>query len=810
VSEGYLYEHIPWAYITHHHEGVVAHHDGTYQRTFAFSPPDIESTSPVFIEQLSGKFNDAVKRLGTGWGVQYEAVRFEVREYEGGVFRRLASYLIDAERESAFLKPGRHFITDFFMTFTYKPPDANIQKVKGVFIKSAEEREKSGEEEVEKFVRQSGEITGILQNYLYMTPLDNQQTAAYLHNSLSMNRQAVRFPTTAVLLNRLLPDQPVENTQTLKLGGYFIPILTVNDFPETTYPTILSDLNAALVEYRWVTRYICLDKEEGKKKAGKIEKAHAGNRQTILQALFTNISGQQSRQVNRGALVKEEDAAQVGSDIETDFVSLGLYSTNVMVWDTDYDRAHEKLKLIRDKIQKEGFICREETHNAFAAWKGMMPGQMQANMRELPVVSSTLSHVIPLTSIWEGMRENRHAKAVTGVGSPHLICDTNDGTPFYLNLNPSDVGHAAIWGPTGAGKSTLLNLLEAQFFKYPGSRVIVFDKGGSARQPCMACGGLYYEPASDSQNGVVFQPLRDLETRRDKTFAVEFIQTLLAMQKLDASPAMSKSITDAVLLMEEIPKQSRTLTTFAQNCNYIDESAGKNTISEYLQPYLLTGQYGRIFDNDASELSDDTDYLVIEMEHLMNLGEAATAPALVYLFYFIEKRFDGSLTMLVLDEAWLFLQNPLFQKKINEWLKTLRKKNVFVVFATQDVMDAVKSPLFSTIAQQCLTKIYLADPQAADAGLYEAYGKFGLDDTEIHRIAGAEMKRDYYYTSPLGARLFQLGLGPVTLGLIAGSDKNRLDKLTEWKKPRGYEYAEEILDYKGIPYKHLLPADYKK
>ncbi|MDR1362647.1 MAG: ATP-binding protein [Spirochaetaceae bacterium] len=810
MSEGYLYEHIPWAYITHYHEGVVVHHDGTYQRTFAFSPPDIESTSPVFIEQLGDKFNDAIKRLGGGWGVQYEATRFEARDYKGGAFTRLAPYLIDAEREAAFLKPNKHFITDFFITFVYKAPDVNIQKMKNIFIKSAERLENSDKEDIEKFVHESGEITGILQNYLYMTPLTNQQTAAYLHNSVSMNRHPVRFPTTAVLLNRLLPDQALENTQTLKLGDYFIPVLTINDFPETTYPTILSDLNAALVEYRWVTRYICLDKEDGKKKAGKIEKAHRGNQQTILQALFTNISGQQSKQINRGALVKEEDAAQVGGDIETDLVSLGLYSANVMVWDKDYDKAHEKLKLIKDKIQKEGFICREETHNAFAAWKGMMPGQMQSNIRELPVVSSTLSHIVPLTSIWEGMQENNHAKAVTGVGSPHIICETRDGTPFYLNLNPSDVGHAAIWGPTGAGKSTLLNLLETQFFKYPGARVIVFDKGKSARQPCAACGGLYYEPASDSENGVVFQPLRDLETQQDKTFAVEFIQTLLAMQKLTPTPAMGKAVMDAVLLMEDIPKKSRTLTTFVQNCNYIDESSGKNTIYEHLQPYLLTGQYGKIFDNDASELSDDTSYLVIEMEYLMNLGESATAPALVYLFYFIEKKFDGSLTMLVLDEAWLFLQNPLFQKKINEWLKTLRKKNVFVVFATQDVMDAVKSPLFSTIAQQCLTKIYLADPQAADASMYEAYSKFGLDDTEIHRIASAEMKKDYYYTSPLGARLFQLGLGPVTLALIAGADQTRLDKLVEWKKPRGYEYAEEILNYKETPYKHLLPADYKK
>jgi type IV secretion system protein VirB4 len=322
----------------------------------------------------------------------------------------------------------------------------------------------------------------------------------------------------------------------------------------------------------------------------------------------------------------------------------------------------------------------------------------------------------------------------------------------------------------------------------------------------MACGGLYYECASDSKNGVVFQPLRELEEQSDKTFAAEFIETLLVMQKLEVTPVMGKAIMDAILLMEEIPKEDRTLTSFAQNCNYIDEKSGRNTIQEFIQPYLLTGQYGKIFDNSASELSDDTDYLVIEMEYLMNLGMAAVAPSLMYLFYFVEKKFKGNLTMLVLDEAWLFLQNELFQRKISEWLKTLRKKNVFVVFATQDVMDAVNSPLFSTIAQQCLTKIYLADPQAASSSMREAYSKFGLDQTEIERIAGAEMKRDYYYKSPLGGRLFQLTLGKATLALIGGGGQEYLDPLSARGDPRGYEYAEEMLEHSGVAYKHLLRA----
>jgi type IV secretion system protein VirB4 len=156
------------------------------------------------------------------------------------------------------------------------------------------------------------------------------------------------------------------------------------------------------------------------------------------------------------------------------------------------------------------------------------------------------------------------------------------------------------------------------------------------------------------------------------------------------------------------------------------------------------GKYGKIFDSAYSGLSLDTRFLAIEMEQLMSRGEGCIVPALVYLFNLIEKKFDGRLTLLVLDEAWMFLRNETFAEKIMEWLKVLRKKNVFVVFATQDVADVEKSPLKTTIIQQCLTKIYLADPNAVSPGMIDVYRAFGLTDTEIELIASSTMKRDYF------------------------------------------------------------------
>jgi hypothetical protein len=163
----------------------------------------------------------------------------------------------------------------------------------------------------------------------------------------------------------------------------------------------------------------------------------------------------------------------------------------------------------------------------------------------------------------------------------------------------------------------------------------------------------------------------------------------------------------------------------------------------------------------------------------------------------------GRLSLLVLDEAWIFLRHQAFADKIVEWLKVLRKKNVFVVFATQDVADVEKSPIKTTIIQQCLTKIYLADPSAATAGMIDVYRAFGLSDSEISLIAGAVMKRDYFYTSPLGRRLFQLDLGPLTLALIGTPDHRMLDDLSSEQGP-GLPLCRALLERQGVAYTRYL------
>jgi type IV secretion system protein VirB4 len=364
------------------------------------------------------------------------------------------------------------------------------------------------------------------------------------------------------------------------------------------------------------------------------------------------------------------------------------------------------------------------------------------------------------------------------------------------------MGHSFVFGPAGAGKSTFLCLLESQFLKYRNANVIILDKDKSARSITMAAGGVYAEPGGED---VAFQPLRDLETEVDLSWAAEFIKLLLEMQGITCDATMSEAIAAALkqTRSDKAPER-RTLSTFQQYVNYTCPQTGLNEIRIGIQPYTINGEYGRIFDAADTRLALSK-WVMIEMGTLMKMGPVAVTPALMFLFRFIEKMYTkpngdptGDPTLLVLDEAWVFLDNDYFAKKIEEWLVTLRKKRVFCVFATQEVSKAANSKLRTTIVSQCLTKIYLADPNAQSAIIAEYYRFFGLEDNEIAALSRARMKRDYFYKSPRGARLFELGLDEFQLALPS-PDHALLDDLEkEYGRNSRKPLAVEILKRKGV------------
>lgn len=807
---------LPWAYISEYQEGIVVQKSGLLQKSFIFRGPDLESAAAVYFNDICIRLNEIFKWLGSGWAFQIEAKRFESKSYPGTDFDNYAAFLVDKEREKKFQTAGVHYESDYYLTIIYEPPTDTQRKVFNLFIHKNKVSDNTSEcEAVETLLQVANDIYALLSKSMSIAPLDNNQTYQFLHDSISFQQLDLIYNpgNEPFYLDATLPDEQLINCSPIKLGDYYIPILTIKGFPRSTYPAILDKLNAAECEYRWVSRFICYDKELAKKEIQNASDIWFGARGSWKDAIVKTVSGEDTGRINKAAVVQGDDADDAGIGIETDEYSLGNFTACLMVWDKDKKNALKKLTYMKSIIQERNFTCHEEKSNRFEAFKSMMPGNVYANIRRTNITSLNFAHIVPSSAIWAGDFYNSHTASLVGVSSPLCVCSTGYRTPFYLNLNIGDVGNFFLVGPVGAGKSTALQMIEIQFLKYPGARVYILDKGRSARQLTMAVGGKYFEPGTSS---VTFQPLEHLETYEDKLWACEFIEGLLVIQNITITTEITQDIKTAIDLLSDTDVCQHTITT-------LKDLVQNQTVKDGLTLYTLKGKYGAIFDSDSTSISSGR-WLMLEMENLMRLGDACITPALSFIFHFLDRSFDGTLSLLILDEAFLFFRNKYFAEKFHEWLKTLRKKNVWVGFATQEVADIVNSPLCSTITQQCLTKIYLADKEATTPALSEYYEKLGLTNAEIEQLSYATMKQDYYYKSPHGTRMFQFDLDSngVTLALIGGQDHEKLDELehkheeifmtaqekflknielTELEKKHyveNYEYADDILTAKGV------------
>jgi type IV secretion system protein VirB4 len=309
-------------------------------------------------------------------------------------------------------------------------------------------------------------------------------------------------------------------------------------------------------------------------------------------------------------------------------------------------------------------------------------------------------------------------------------------------------------GPTGAGKSVLLALLALQWRRYANAQIFLFDKGRSARAAVLAMGGAHVDLGSDG--GLAFQPLAGIDETPERAFALDWTLGLLAKEGIVPNPEAKEAVWTALGSLASAPIHERTLTGLSVLLQ-------SNKLKQALQPYTLDGPHGRLLDADEDRLAL-TDVQCFEMEELMHTP-GLVAPVLTYLFHRLEARFDGRPTLLILDEAWVFLDDPLFAGRIREWLKTLRKKNVAVVFATQSLADVTASTIAPAVIESCPTRIFLPNERAREPQQRETYARFGLNERQIYIIADATPKHDYYLQSPRGSRLFELALGPVALAL---------------------------------------------
>jgi type IV secretion system protein TrbE len=784
---------LPWYGLVGPRPGLILQKTEALQKTYSFRGPDLASSSMDELVHLADRLNSVFKRTDAGWSFFIEAQRIAAEPCPPSTWTNPAAWIVDCERRQNFHRGQNHYESFYFLTFVWQiPPEAHKKFARFFYEDSGADIERADTaRDVEFFLRATEELADILAGvFPEVVELDDAQTLSYLHSTISTNRQPVLPPAGGICLDALLPDMAFTPGDTPMLGDHYIPTAVVTSFPSSSSPGLLDALNRLGIEYRWVTRWNRLTKEAATRELGIYKRKFWAKRNSLGKLAKEFATKEESPLVDNASVNKSADADAALQVLGAEVASFGRITITVTVWDRDYTAARDKMRAVKQVIQSHGLIVRDETLNSQEAWLGSLPGKTNANVRQYIVHSINLAHLMPASAVWSGDETNSHLEKLTGQTESHVYCSTNGTTPFRLNLAVGDVGHTLILGPTGAGKSTLLVLLMLQWLRYDGARIVVFDKDRSARAATMAVGGRYYQPGHQD-SPVAFQPLANIHERSERVWAAQFVLSLFAAQRHPETPALKETIDHALEVLGKKDPRQRTLTNFVDHL-------GDPELAQVLRPYTVRGNYGQIFDADHDDI-EGSFWLMFEMGHLMSLGDEVIVPALAYLFHRVEAGFDGRPTLLVLDEAWLFLRHETFVRQLQAWLKTLRKKNVYVVFATQEVADAVTNPIMPTILSACHTRIFLPDQEASSPLMKDAYSSIGLTETEIAILTQAEKKRDYYYTSPRGRRLFSLDMGTVGLafaGMSAEQDQQALDRIEASTAPA--EYAEQILRHRRL------------
>jgi type IV secretion system protein VirB4 len=257
------------------------------------------------------------------------------------------------------------------------------------------------------------------------------------------------------------------------------------------------------------------------------------------------------------------------------------------------------------------------------------------------------------------------------------------------------------------------------------------------------------------------QPLAQIDDLAERAWAAEWVAAILAKEDVAIDPTAEEHVWSALTSLASSPVHERTLTGLVV---LLQSTALKQAV----QPYCVGGPSGRLLDAESEHLGSAS-VQAFETEGL--IGSGADPAVLTYLFHRIEGRLDGRPTLLIIDEGWLVLDDPAFAQQLREWLKTLRKKNASVVFATQSLSDIDANNIAPAIVESCPTRIFLPNERAIEPQILGVYRRFGLNDRQIEILARATPKRDYYCQSRRGNRLFELGLGPVALAFCAASSK---------------------------------------
>ena len=212
-----------------------------------------------------------------------------------------------------------------------------------------------------------------------------------------------------------------------------------------------------------------------------------------------------------------------------------------------------------------------------------------------------------------------------------------------------------------------------------------------------------------------------------------------------------------------------------------------------IESWCGEGAYAWIFDNEEDQINFDNPINAFGMGNILDDTVARTVISM-YLFYRVELTLDmGVRSVIAIDEMWKYLQDEEFGARVNDWSRTIRKKNGILLGATQTPDEILSNKNGYAFYQQCETVVFFPNFKASQ----ELYTK---------KLRFSKREYDIIKNTPVETRQFLLRHG--TDSVICKFDLKGLERfipvLSARKETVNYMY--EVIEQYGSDPDKWLPA----
>jgi type IV secretion system protein VirB4 len=566
----------------------------------------------------------------------------------------------------------------------------------------------------------------------------------------------VRRPAEDTDIGQMLPYRRVSfGLDAIELkdgnGREFASILSLKDYPDATSPGLLDGLLRQ--PFEMVVS----------------ESFAPAERQTARERM--DLALRRLRSADEEAVAERADMLAARDELGAGSVGFGDHHLNVLVRERDLARLDDASACCAAALADTGAIAVREDTNLEPAFWGQFPGNEAYIVRRAMISTANMASFGSLHGFALGQATGNHwGDAVT-------LLETTSATPFFFNFHHGDLGNFSVIGPSGSGKTVVMNFLAAQAQKF-APRTILFDKDRGAELFVRGIGGRYDRIAAGIPSG--FNPLALPDDPRNRAFLRDWLGILLKAE----GPEELATIAGAVDAAYANDSSLRRLRHFRELLAGTRRPQ-PGDLADRLTPWIAAkdgggGEHSWLFDNEVDRLDLSARVLGFDMTALLESPRLRT-PVMMYLFHRIEERLDGQPTMILIDEGWKALDDEVFAARIRDWLKTLRKRNALVGFATQSARDALESRISTALVEQTATMIFMPNARARTEDYCDG---FGLTSHELALIRSLPAhSRCFLVRQPDASVVVRLNLSnaPEVLTILSGRESavRRLDALRE-------------------------------